>query len=362
MNVATNVDSTNVDPVETEVEAVNADTSAPPVIDPLVDRFGRVHRDLRISLTDRCSLRCTYCMPAEGVPWLAKENILNTDELERVARVAASMGIVEVRLTGGEPLLRRDVVDVVRRMSRIEGADGPLKVSMTTNGLRLAALMGELVDAGLERVNVSLDTLRQDRFASLTRRDRLGDVLEGIEAVRASGLRPLKINTVAMREVNEDELCDLVRFARDNDAELRFIEQMPLDAGHVWSRVKMVTGDEIVTALRAEFELTPFGERGSSPAEVFSIDGGPTTVGVIASVTAPFCGACDRVRLTADGQLRNCLFAREESDLLSLLRAGASDAELAAMLRTCITGKRAGHGIDDPGFLQPDRPMSAIGG
>jgi len=328
----------------------------------LVDRFGRVHRDLRISLTDRCSLRCTYCMPAEGVPWLAKSNILTTDELERVTRVAASLGITEVRLTGGEPLLRPDVVDVVRRMARIEGEDGPLEVSMTTNALRLPQLAGELADAGLARVNVSIDTLRPDRFAELTRRDRLDDVLAGIAAARAAGFSPIKLNAVPMRGVNDDELVDLVRFAVDQGAEMRFIEQMPLDAGHIWSRVEMVRGEEILDTLSTAFRLTPVGVRGAEPAERFLVDDGPATVGVIASVTAPFCGACDRVRLTADGQLRNCLFAREESDLLALLRSGGDDDAIADLMRLCITGKRAGHGIDDEGFLQPDRPMSAIGG
>ncbi|MEJ1091624.1 GTP 3',8-cyclase MoaA [Microbacterium istanbulense] len=329
---------------------------------PLVDRFGRVHRDLRISLTDKCNLRCTYCMPAEGVPWLAKQNLLTTDEIERVARVLARLGIVEIRLTGGEPLLRPDVVDVVRRLSRIDGEDGPLQVSMTTNGIRLDRVIDELVEAGLERLNISLDTVRPERFAELTRRDRLEDVLLGIRAAQDSGLRPLKINTVAMRDVNDDEFCDLLRFAQAHDAQLRFIEQMPLDAGHIWTRQRMVPGEEILAKLSAEFELSPVGARGASPAEVFRVDGGMTTVGVIASVTAPFCGSCDRVRLTADGQVRNCLFAREESDLIGLLRAGGTDEDVARMLRQNIEGKRAGHGIDDPGFLQPDRPMSAIGG
>jgi cyclic pyranopterin phosphate synthase len=328
----------------------------------LVDKYGRVHRDLRISLTDRCSLRCTYCMPAEGVPWLAKSNILSTDELERVARVAASLGIVEVRLTGGEPLLRPDVVDVVRRMAAIDGEDGPLEVSMTTNGLALTKFATELVAAGLARVNISIDTLRPERFAELTRRDRLDDVFAGIRAAKAAGLEPVKLNAVAMRGVNDDELIDLVRFAQANDAQMRFIEQMPLDAGHVWSRVQMVRGEEILEKLREAFELTPLAGRGAAPAELWQVNGGPTTVGVIASVTAPFCGNCDRVRLTADGQLRSCLFARTESDLLSLLRDGADDDAIAAMMRLCIVGKQAGHGIDDVGFLQPDRPMSAIGG
>lgn len=329
---------------------------------PLVDRFGRVHRDLRISLTDRCDLRCAYCMPAEGVPWLARQSLLTTAEIERVAGVLARLGVVEVRLTGGEPLLRPDVVDVVRRLARIRGEHGPLRVSMTTNGVRLDRVIDDLVAAGLERLNISLDTVRPERFAALTRRDRIAEVFAGLRAARDSGLRPLKINAVAMRGVNDDEFCDLLRFAMGHDAELRFIEQMPLDAGHSWSRAAMVPGEEILDRLSAEFALEPVGGRGSSPAELFLVDGGPATVGVIASVTAPFCGACDRVRLTADGQLRNCLFAREESDLLGLLRGGGSDEDVAWMLRRSIGGKRAGHGIDDPGFLQPERPMSAIGG
>ena len=333
-----------------------------PLPTSLVDRFGRVHRDLRISLTDRCSLRCTYCMPADGVPWIAKDNILSTDELVRVATVAAGLGITEVRLTGGEPLLRRDVVEVVRRMSEIRTAEGRLEVSITTNGLRLTELAVPLRDAGLARANVSIDTLRRDRFAELTRRDRLDDVIAGIDAAVAAGLAPLKLNAVPMRGVNDDEFVDLVRFAVEKGASLRFIEQMPLDAGHTWSRTEMVTGAEILEVLSREFQLRPVGERGSSPAEVFEIDGGPATVGVIASVTAPFCGACDRVRLTADGQIRNCLFAREESDLLPILRGDGDDDQIARVLVTSIAGKLAGHGIDEPGFLQPQRPMSAIGG
>ena len=339
-----------------------------PTDGPLIDRFGRVHQDLRISLTDRCSLRCTYCMPAEGVPWLANDRILSTPELLRVASVAAKLGVREVRLTGGEPLLRRDIVDVVRGMASITTPDGaPLEVSLTTNGLALAKMMDDLVDAGLSRVNVSIDTLDRQRYADLTRRDRLDDALEGIAAARASGLRPLKLNAVAMRGVNDDEFVDLVRFAVSQDAELRFIEQMPLDAGHTWDRAEMVEGSEILAALREAFTLTPIGDRGASPAEVFVVDDGPSTVGVIASVTAPFCGACDRVRLTADGQIRNCLFAREESDVRLILRDEAlapqeQDAAIERVLRASIYGKRAGHGIDDEGFLQPDRPMSAIGG
>ncbi|EGD55129.1 GTP 3',8-cyclase MoaA [Gordonia neofelifaecis] len=328
----------------------------------LVDKFGRVHRDLRISLTDRCNLRCTYCMPADGVPWIPRPELLTSDEIVSLAVVFASLGILEIRLTGGEPLLRPDVVDVVRRLAAIEGERGPLRVSITTNGIGLARLAEPLAEAGLERFNISLDTLRADRFATLTRRDRLTDVLEGIAAAQATGLRPLKINTVAMHGTNDDELVDLVHFARDHDAQLRFIEQMPLDAGHIWSRVRMVTGEAILDVLSAEFTLDACAGRGSDPAQLYFVDGGPTTVGVIASVTAPFCGSCDRVRLTADGQLRNCLFARDESDLRSLLRSSASTDDVAAAIRASVTAKLAGHGIDDPGFLQPDRPMSAIGG
>ncbi len=329
---------------------------------PLVDRFGRVHRDLRISLTDRCSLRCTYCMPAEGVPWLPGSTVLSTDELVRLVRVAAGLGITEVRLTGGEPLLRPDVVDVVRRIAAVEGPEGPLEVSMTTNALRLPALAAPLRDAGLARVNISIDTLDRERFKALTRRDRLHDTLAGIAAADSVGFRPIKLNAVAMRGVNEDEVVALTRFAVERGYEMRFIEQMPLDAGHTWDRTAMVTQAEVLASLRTAFELTPVPTRGSAPAEQWYVDGGPATVGVIASVTAPFCGACDRVRLTADGQLRACLFARTETDLRTMMRDGADDDALADAFRACLATKKAGHDIDDPGFLQPDRPMSAIGG
>nr|WP_243074511.1 GTP 3',8-cyclase MoaA [Microbacterium sp. SS28] len=331
--------------------------------DPLVDTYGRVHRDLRISLTDRCSLRCTYCMPEQGNEWLARSSILTLDEIVRIASVAAASGVTTFRLTGGEPLLRADIVEVVRRLSRIPGPDGrPVELAMTTNGIRLPELLPGLVEAGLRRLNISIDTLRRDRFHVLTRRDRLDDVLAGIAAAAASGLRPLKLNAVAMRGVNDDELTDLAQFALDHDAELRFIEQMPLDAGHTWDRARMVTRDEILDALAQRWMLTPVPERGGAPAERWMIDGGPRTVGVIASVTAPFCGDCDRLRLTADGQLRNCLFSTTEYDLLPLLRGQAGDAEIDGMLRSCVRGKLPGHAINDPGFLQPARGMNAIGG
>ncbi len=334
---------------------------------PLVDTHGRVHRDLRISLTDRCSLRCTYCMPEQGNEWLAKTSILTLDEIERIARVAAADGITTFRLTGGEPLLRTDIVEVVRRLAAITGPSGDrVEIAMTTNGIRLPDLLPALVDAGLQRLNVSVDTLRRDRFRALTRRDRLDDVLAGIAAAEASGLRPLKLNAVAMRDVNDDELVDLVEFAMRHDAQMRFIEQMPLDAGHTWDRSRMVTQDEILDALSARWALTPVPGRGGAPAARWLIDGGPHSVGVIASVTAPFCGDCDRLRLTADGQLRNCLFSTTEYDLLPVLRASSADdavdARIDGMLRSCVRGKMPGHAINDPSFLQPARGMNAIGG
>jgi cyclic pyranopterin phosphate synthase len=329
---------------------------------PLIDTHGRVHRDLRISLTDRCSLRCTYCMPEQGNEWLARTSILGLDEIERVARVAAASGITTFRLTGGEPLLRTDIVEVVRRLAAVSGPDGPVQIAMTTNGIRLREVLPQLIDAGLSRVNISLDTLRRDRFRDLTRRDRLDEVLDGIAAARDCGLRPLKINAVAMRAVNDDEIVDLVEFAIAHDAQMRFIEQMPLDAGHTWDRSQMVTRDEILAALAARFTLTPVPGRGGAPAEKWALDGGPHTVGVIASVTAPFCGDCDRLRLTADGQLRNCLFSTTEYDLLPILRAGEGDDAIDAMLRSCVHGKLPGHAINDPAFLQPARGMNAIGG
>jgi cyclic pyranopterin phosphate synthase len=345
--------------------ALSLDSTPAPAGSPLVDTHGRVHRDLRISLTDRCSLRCTYCMPEQGNEWLAKTSILTLDEIELIARVAAADGITTFRLTGGEPLLRTDIVEIVRRLAAIEGPDGrPVEIAMTTNGIRLPEVLPGLAAAGLGRLNISIDTLRRDRFHELTRRDRLDDVLEGIAAAAASGLRPLKLNAVAMRDVNDDELVDLVEFAIAHDAQMRFIEQMPLDAGHTWDRSRMVTQDEILGALAQRWELTPVPGRGGAPAARWTLDGGPHTVGVIASVTAPFCGDCDRLRLTADGQLRNCLFSTTEYDLLPILRgtSGEWEQDIDGMLRACVRGKLPGHAINDPSFLQPARGMNAIGG
>jgi cyclic pyranopterin phosphate synthase len=328
----------------------------------LIDTYGRVATDLRVSLTDRCNLRCTYCMPEEGLQWLAKPELLTDDEIVRMVRIAVTgLGVTDVRFTGGEPLLRPGLVGIVERCAALEPRP---RMSLTTNGIGLRRTAEALRAAGLDRVNVSLDTLRADVFRTLTRRDRHADVLAGLAAASAAGLTPVKVNTVLMRGTNDDEAPDLLRWALDNGYELRFIEQMPLDAQHGWQRTDMVTADEILTALRTRFELTPEGEqgRGSAPAERWLVDGGPARVGVIGSVTRPFCRACDRTRLTADGQVRNCLFAREESDLRGALRSGAPDAEVAALWRTAMWGKKAGSGLDDPAFLQPERPMSAIGG
>jgi cyclic pyranopterin phosphate synthase len=322
----------------------------------LLDTFGRAATDLRVSLTDKCNLRCTYCMPAEGLPWLPSPELLTDDEIVRLVVVAASLGVRTVRLTGGEPLIRPGLPGLVGRLAE------HVELSLTTNGLGLPYLAQSLADAGLRRVNVSLDTLRPDRFLALTRRDRLEDVIGGLEAAAAAGLTPVKVNTVLMRGVNDDEALALLDWCLERGYELRFIEQMPLDPQHSWDRAEMVTADEILDQLTTRHTLTPAAERGSAPAEVWLVDGGPARVGVVGSVTRPFCGTCDRIRLTADGQLRTCLFAREESDLRSAMRAGATDDELAVRMQTALRGKKAGHGIDDPGFLQPSRPMSAIGG
>ena len=321
----------------------------------LVDTFGRVATDLRVSLTDKCNLRCTYCMPAEGLPWLPAPELLTDDELVRLVTVATSLGVRTVRLTGGEPLIRPGLVGLIARLAPL------VDLSLTTNGLGLTRLAQPLVDAGLRRVNVSLDTLRPERFLELTRRDRLDEVVDGLAAAAAAGLKPVKVNTVLMRGVNDDEALELLDWCLERGYELRFIEQMPLDPQHAWDRAVMVTADEILERLSVRHTLTP-AERGSAPAEVWLVDGGPARVGVVGSVTRPFCGTCDRIRLTADGQLRNCLFARKESDLRAPLRAGATDAELAVRMQAAVRAKKAGHGIDEPGFLQPDRPMSAIGG
>ncbi|OJF13851.1 cyclic pyranopterin phosphate synthase [Couchioplanes caeruleus subsp. caeruleus] len=332
----------------------------------LADRFGRVATDLRVSLTDRCNLRCTYCMPEEGLAWMPREQQLSDEEVGRLIRIAVErLGVTEVRFTGGEPLIRRGLVGIVAAAAALRPRP---KLSITTNGIGLERLAGPLRDAGLGRVNVSLDTLSPARFEQLTHRDRHADVLKGLAGAAAAGLTPVKINTVLMRGINDDEAPGLLRFALDHGYQLRFIEQMPLDAQHRWERREMVTAAAILEALE------PFGlqadpvSRGTAPAETWLVPGyldaagNPARVGVIGSVTRPFCGDCDRTRLTADGQVRNCLFATGETDLRGLVRGNASDDEIADAWRAAMWGKRAGHGIDDPSFLQPSRPMSAIGG
>ncbi len=326
----------------------------------LVDRFGRVATDLRVSLTDRCNLRCRYCMPAEGLAWMANARVLTTAELCRLLTIAVrDLGITVVRFTGGEPLLRADLGAVIAHAAGLQPRP---ELALTTNGVSLARRASDLRAAGLDRVNVSLDTVDRTAYLEVTRRDRLDDVLAGLRAAQAAGLTPVKVNAV-LGPGRVGDAVPLLELCLEAGYELRIIEQMPLDAGHTWERSSMVTADAVLAALATRFQLTPADEpRGSAPAERFVVDGGPGTVGVIASVTRPFCGDCDRVRLTADGKIRTCLFSEEETDLMSLLRSGADDTAIAGTWRAAMLGKQAGHGIDDPTFLQPTRPMSAIGG
>ena len=330
----------------------------------LGDAYGRVATDLRVSLTDRCNLRCQYCMPAEGLDWLPRADVLTDEEIIRLIRIGVTrLGITTVRLTGGEPLLRQDLEWLVAAIADLDPAPA---IALTTNGIGLADRAETLAAAGLKRINVSLDTLDPDTFKRITRRPRLPDVLAGVEASVAAGLLPVKINTVLLRGVNDHEAYPLLEWAMRTGVQLRFIEQMPLDAQHAWKRTEMITADEIRERLSEHVTLVEDdrdrARRGSAPAELFRVGGTESAVGIIASVSKPFCGACDRVRLTADGQLRNCLFARAESDLRAPLRSGATDEELADQWVRAVASKRPGHGIDDPSFLQPDRPMSAIGG
>jgi GTP 3',8-cyclase len=338
-----------------------ASSGAPEGTVGLPDRHGRVARDLRVSVTDRCNLRCQYCMPAEGLPWLAKPEMLTDDEMVRLIGIFVSLGVTQVRLTGGEPLLRRSLVDVVRAVAALEPRP---RIAMTTNGIGLDRLAQSLADAGLDRVNVSLDTVDPREFADLTRRDRLHDVEAGLEAAATAGLVPVKVNAVALRGINDRSVTDLLQWCLDRGYELRFIEQMPLDAQHGWDAGTMVSSQELHERLAERFTLTalPDAARGSAPAERFLVDGGPATVGIIASVSDPFCAACDRTRLTADGQVRNCLFSRAETDLRGPMRDGADDADLAALIQGEMWRKAPSHGIGTAQFVQPDRPMSAIGG
>lgn len=326
----------------------------------LVDRFGRVARDLRVSITEKCSLRCTYCMPEEGLPPIPKDDLLTAGEIVRLVTLAVrELGVREVRFTGGEPLLRRELEQIVAgcrdRLPR-------LPIAMTTNGVGLEHRVRGLVAAGLTRVNVSLDTVDRHAFARLTRRDRLPSVLAGIRAAREAGLAPVKVNAVLMRE-NLSGAPDLLRWCLDEGCELRFIEEMPLDADHEWARANMVTAAELLDVLGTRFTLTPAGRADpSAPAEKWLVDGGPATVGVIATVTRKFCESCDRTRLTADGMLRSCLFSDQEFDVRRALRSGASDDDVAEIWRGAMWQKWAGHGIDAAGFVPPERTMGAIGG
>ncbi|GFM17405.1 molybdenum cofactor biosynthesis protein A [Mycobacterium sp. PO1] len=330
----------------------------------MIDTFGRVATDLRVSLTDLCNLRCTYCMPAEGLDWMPGEQKLHADELIRLLRLAVTrLGITSVRFTGGEPLVVPHLEDVVRATARLRPRP---EITLTTNGVGLAARAEALAHAGLNRINVSLDTVDPARFKAITRRDRLDDVLAGLRAARAAGLDPVKVNAVLDPVTGLDDAVALLGFCLDEGLQLRIIEQMPLDAGHSWQRDRALSADEVLAALRTHFTLTEDpAPRGSAPAQLWQVHRRGQMagrVGIIASVSQAFCAACDRSRLTADGQVRNCLFAREETDLRALLRSGADDDALEAAWRAAMWAKAAGHGINDPGFVQPDRPMSAIGG
>jgi GTP 3',8-cyclase len=326
----------------------------------LVDRFGRTARDLRVSITEKCSLRCTYCMPEEGLPAIPKDELLSVDEIVRLVALAVQeLGVREVRFTGGEPLMRRDLEQIIAGChERVPN----IPLAMTTNGVGLAHRVRGLAAAGLSRVNVSLDTVDRLGFARLTRRDRLESVFEGIRAARDAGLAPMKVNAVLMRETLPGA-ADLLRWCLDEGCELRFIEEMPLDADHEWARANMVTAAELLDVLGTHFELTETVRSDpSAPAETWLVDGGPATVGIIASVTRKFCDTCDRTRLTADGMLRSCLFSDEEFDIRQALREGADDAEIATIWRGAMWNKWAGHGIDAEGFIPPERTMGAIGG
>lgn len=323
----------------------------------LTDSFARVHRDLRISVTDRCNFRCTYCMPEEGMQWVPRDEVLRFEEIERLARIFVErFGFESIRLTGGEPTVRAHLRTLVARLAEL-GVD----LSMTTNGSSLRRDAQTLRDAGLQRVNISLDSLRADRFLELTRRDELTSVLDGIDAALAAGFEPVKLNVVCMEGVNDDEVVDFATFGRERGVEVRFIEWMPLDAGHTWDRVRVVPGERIIAAIGAVYPLTPL-PRADQPAEVWAYADGRGRVGAIPSVTAPFCASCDRVRLTAEGKLRSCLFSIEETDLRSIIRGGGTDDDVAAAITACVAGKWAGHQIGQVTFVQPPRSMSQIGG
>jgi cyclic pyranopterin phosphate synthase len=324
---------------------------------PLIDSFGRVHRDLRLSVTDRCNFRCTYCMPEEGMRWLPREEILTFEEIERVARLLVERhGVESIRLTGGEPTMRAHLPLLVGKLSPL-----PVDLALTTNGATLRQHAQALADAGLRRINVSLDTFRPDRFRQLTRRDELPRVLDGIDAALEAGLAPVKVNVVVMRGANDDELLDFARFGRERGVVVRFIEFMPLDADQAWRSDAVVSLDEIVARIGEVFPLEPL-ERSSAPASRFRYVDGGGEIGVVASVTQAFCGTCDRIRMTAEGKFRNCLFALEEYDLRGPLRAGASDDEISEIVERAVGAKWAGHQINQVHFIRPHKSMSQIGG
>ena len=330
----------------------------------LVDSFGRVVRDLRISVTDRCNFRCTYCMPAEGMTWLDRSEVLTYEEIERVARICVeTFGVDSLRLTGGEPTVRAHLPQLIAKLAALRLPDGTKPdIALTTNGATLRNIAVELRNAGLDRINVSMDSLKPERFFAMTRRDELHNVLAGIAEAQVAGFTPMKVNAVVERGANDDEILDLVRYGRDNNVEVRFIEFMPLDATNEWERNKVVSQDEIVATIAAEFPLELMPARGAAPADRWRFLDGKGTVGVIPSVTHPFCGDCDRVRLTSDGQFRTCLFATDESDIRSLLRNGGTDAEIAELIQVAVGAKWAGHQINQVNFIRPNRSMSQIGG
>jgi GTP 3',8-cyclase len=327
---------------------------------PLVDGHGRAIGDVRISVTDRCNFRCQYCMPAEGLPWLERSALLTYEEIERLVRLLASMGVHDVRLTGGEPLVRRELWRLVEALAAIEDVHD---LSLTTNGYLLDRQVDDLVRAGLRRVNVSLDSLAPDRFFQLTRRDSLHQVLAGLEAAqRHPELRPIKVNVVALKDFTEDEVLRFAEFARRHPYEVRFIEFMPLDADHAWTRDKVLPNAEIVAMIDAVYPLEPVGRERHGTARRYRFADGHGEMGFISPVTQPFCGDCNRIRLTAEGELRTCLFSMTETDLRAPLRSGASDAELEQIIRDAVWRKELKHHVNDPGFVQPARTMSRIGG
>ena len=329
----------------------------------LVDPFGRVIRDLRISVTDRCNFRCTYCMPEEGMVWLPRSEVLTFEEIERISRLMVERyGVESIRLTGGEPTVRHRLPVLVARLAALRTEHGPVDLAMTTNGATLRGLAGELREAGLGRINISLDTLDRQRFIEMTRRDELDHVLDGISAAQEVGFDPVKINTVVQRGVNDDEIVALAEFGRDHGVEVRFIEFMPLDASGGWNDRSVVGQDEIIGRIAAVHPVEQLPARGAAPADRWRYLDGPGTVGVIPSVTKPFCGDCDRVRLTAEGQLRTCLFATDEFDLRAAMRNGEDDDQLAARIERAVGTKWAGHRINQVDFVRPKRSMSQIGG